>query len=111
MVLRCLNDYKNLGLNCTEALELPWKYPPSFIKDWVKLMVASRRSKCLLWGSGAGSFHRADNTYTQSDFSHTAKQRWQARSVPMCISLQQSLDTQCGTASTSTVCTVCQKRG
>lgn len=58
MVLHCLNDYKNLGLHCTEALELPWKYPSPFIKDWVKLTVEGRRSKCLLWGSRAGSFIR-----------------------------------------------------
>lgn len=58
MVLHCLNDYKNLGLHCTEALELPWKYPSPFTKDRVKLMVEGRRSKCLLWGSTAGSLSR-----------------------------------------------------
>lgn len=91
-MLRCLNDYESLGLCCTEALELPWKYPPSFIKDWVKLT----GSKCLICGSRAGSFQQAENTYMQSDFSCTAKQWWRAGSVRMCISLPQSLDTQCG---------------
>jgi len=72
-VLHCLNDYKNLGLRCTETFELPWKHPSPFIKDWVKLTSEGRGERVPSVGLQS-SFQQAESRHMQSDFSHTAKQ-------------------------------------